>query len=198
MKAGGRIITIPWEVMQEEYERSQELKRTWPLPKTLGTIAWAFNKICEGSNPWSALYSFTYGWYNYAIHVRAELVCEPLTMPEQETEYTRQWAAFCAASVEFLCDRYDVVCPEWVHDPRYILAEPWDGSTGKYTGSVLQPRKETVPLPFLRRNIFCGNRIFQNKYELFELMMEAYAQGITDKREAMAYARAKEKSIHGG
>jgi hypothetical protein len=54
-----------------------------------------------------------------------------------------------------------------------------------------------TPAPFARRNIFCSNRLFQNKYEMFEWTMEARAKGMTDLGEIWRYARDKEISIHG-
>lgn len=59
---------------------------------------------------------------------------------------------------------------------------------------------ETTPEPFAQRNIFCGNRLFQNKYEMstWMEMEEARAKGITDPVERFRYARQKETAIHGG
>ena len=54
-----------------------------------------------------------------------------------------------------------------------------------------------TPPPFARRNIFCSNRLFQNKYEMYEWTQEARAKGITDPGEIWNYARDKEISIHG-
>src|SRR6266571_3525325 len=79
----------------------------------------AYTDICQGEDPWTALGNFTNAWYDYAKRIRPSLVSDPLVYPEHETAYTRRWAAFCAASVEFLCDRYSLPCPEWVHDSRY-------------------------------------------------------------------------------
>ncbi len=56
----------------------------------------------------------------------------------------------------------------------------------------------TTPTPFARRNIFCSNRLFQNKYEMYEWTQEARAKGITDPGEIWNYTRDKEISIHGG
>lgn len=55
-----------------------------------------------------------------------------------------------------------------------------------------------TPTPFTKRNIFCGNRLYQNKYEMSAWTQEARAKGITDPGEAWKYAREKEISIHGG
>src|SRR5207245_802943 len=73
--------------------------------------------------------NFKNAWYDYARDHRAALVSEPLKMPDQDSEHTRHWAAFCAASVEFLCDRYGLACPAWVFDPAYTVATPWHGDT---------------------------------------------------------------------
>ena len=100
---------------------------------------------------------------------------------------------------EFLCDRYEVPCPAWVHHPRYTLATPWYGDN-KSTSieEVRQHRIETAPTPFARRNIFCGNRLYQNKYEMSAWAQEARAKGIKDPAQIWQYARQKEISIHGG
>ena len=84
-------------------------------------MARAYQDICAGEDPWTALGNFANAWYDYAKDERFALVSEPLGKPGQDTEHTRHWAAFCAASVEFLCHCYNVPCPEWVHHPRYIL-----------------------------------------------------------------------------
>jgi hypothetical protein len=158
-------------------------------------MARAYSEICAGEDPWTALGNFTNAWYGYAKHIRADLVSEPLEKPERETDRTRRWAAFCAASVEFFCDRYGIPCPEWVHDACYILPHPWSGSDT--FPEITQHRVKTTQLPFAKRNIFCGSRLFQNKYEMYEWTQEARAKGITDPREIWRYARDKEISIHG-
>ena len=99
--------------------------------------------------------------------MRADLVSEPLTRPEQETEHTRRWAAFCAASVDFLCERYGIACPDWVHDPSYILETPW-WRTSQEDPSMREYLVKITPAPFAHRNIFYTNRLFQNKYEMYE------------------------------
>lgn len=91
----------------------------------LETMKWAYQQICAGEDPWTGLDSFSHAWFGYAKHRRANLVKEPLSRPEQKTEYTRRWGAFCAASVEYLCNLAHQPCPEWVYDPYYILETPW-------------------------------------------------------------------------
>ena len=94
------------------------------MPKTLHTMAQAYQQICAGEDPWTALGNFKNAWYDYARDNRAVLVSESLKKPYQDTEHMRHWAAFCGASVEFLCGCYGLACPAWVLDPTYTLATP--------------------------------------------------------------------------
>lgn len=182
-------------LMTQTYE---EWMRDSTVPsRPLETMRWAYQQICAGEDPWTGLGSFSHAWYGYAKNRREELVRDSLVRPEQETEYTHRWAAFCAASVEFLCECYQVPCPEWVHDPYYTLEAPWWKTTRVDSPAVREQLRKTAPAPFARRNIFCTNRLFQNKYEMVEWMQEAREQGITDPSEIRRYAREKEISIHG-
>lgn len=182
-----------FEIMARIY---QDKKQEPPiLPATIQTMKRAYAEICQGEDPWTALGNFTNAWYDYAKNIRPSLVSGPLVHPEQETDYTRRWAAFCAASVEFLCKSYGVPCPAWVDEPRYILSQPWSGSN--IFPDITPHNVKTTPLPFAKRNIFCGRGLFKNKYELFEWMLEAKHKGITDLREIHRYARQKEISVHG-
>ena len=165
----------------------------------LQTMSKAFSEICQGERPWTALGNFMNAWYGYAKDIRDELVSEPLTRPAKVTEHTHRWGAFYAASVEFLCERYAVPCPMWVHDPWYTLTEPWYGNERDITRpSVRQHRIQTTQPSFARRNVFHGSRLFQNKYEMSAWIQEAKALGITDPDEILRYAHTKEVSIHGG
>ena len=58
------------------------------MPQTLQTMARAYQQICAGEDPWTALGNFTNAWYDYAKGNRAALVSEPLGKPEQDREYT--------------------------------------------------------------------------------------------------------------
>lgn len=167
-------------------------------PRTLETMGWAYRQTCAGKDPWTGLGCFSHAWYGYARDNRAALVNEPLEKPEHETEHTRRWGAFSAASVEFLCERYNVPCPEWVYDPSYTLSEPWWRTLRADDPVIQESLRKKTPAPFARRNIFCGNRIFQNKYELFEWTREAMKKGMTDPNEIRAYVHEKEVSVHGG
>lgn len=183
-------------LIAETYEqlRKENIEASMPLE----TMKWAYQQTCAGKDPWTGLGCFSHAWYGYARDRRAELVSEPIERPEQETEHTRRWAAFSAASVEFLCERYHVPCPEWVHDPAYTLAEPWWRTLHEAGPKMQKSLRETTPAPFARRNIFCGNRIFQNKYELFEWTKEAMEMGLTTPGDISAYVHQKEVEIHGG
>ena len=134
----------------------------------LQTMALAYQEICQGERPWVALGNFMNDWFDYAKDRRDELVATPLTLPEALDNETFRWAVFCAASVEYLCKRYDVPCPSWVYDPIYTLPEPWFDAPMAHKPEVRAYLIEETPEPFTRRNIYCGNRMFANKYELAE------------------------------
>jgi hypothetical protein len=94
--------------------------------KAVQTMARAYQSICaQEEEPWIALGNFRNAWYGYAKDDRFALVSEPIMEPEHHTCHTHRWAAFCAASVEFLCQAYHVPCPQWVDDLRYVLPTPW-------------------------------------------------------------------------
>ncbi len=133
----------------------------------------------------------------YARHIRSDLVKEPLIRPEQETENTQRWGAFCAASVEYLCCLYHQSCPEWVHNPSYMLDTPWWYTQRADDPMIRENLRRMTPPPFARRNIFCSNRLYQNKYEMYDWIQEAIVKGITDVHEIQRYARQKEISLYG-
>ncbi|HEY3993986.1 MAG TPA: hypothetical protein VGM01_14055 [Ktedonobacteraceae bacterium] len=171
------------------------------MPTTYGTIQTmtrAYQQICTGEDPWIALGNFRNAWYGYAKDIRPERAKDPPGLPEPDTEHNRRWRAFRAASVEFLCDRYEVPCPEWVHNPDYALEKSWWHTRHSYSLSIKERLMRTTPAPFTKRNIFCGNRLFQNKYELAIWIQEARDQGMTDPGEIWRYVHEKEVSIHGG
>ena len=134
--------------------------------EALQTISISYREILTDEDPWIALGNFMNDFFGNYPDRRAELVCEPLQVPTYVTPEEHRWAVFCAATVEYLCQKYELVCPVWVHDPAYSLAEPW-----YYTMAVNKPHvrarlERETPEPFTRRNIYCGNRMFVNKYEL--------------------------------
>lgn len=122
-------------------------------------------EICRGEAPWSALGNFMNDWFENAKDRREQLIADPVILPASATIEIRQWAAFCAASAEWLSKKYHVPCPLWVHDPIYTLAEPW------FSYPQTQLREWLVqhtPEPFARGNVYCGDRMFDNKYEAAE------------------------------
>lgn len=135
----------------------------------LQTIAYAYQEICQGEEPWVALGNFMNAWFGYARDCRFQLVEEPPTLPSKATRVQQRWAAFIAASVEWLCERYQEPCPQWVHDPRYVLPELWWYGIGPGARSQRRWLIAHTPEPFTRRNIYCGNRMYENKYELDDL-----------------------------
>ena len=54
-----------------------------------------------------------------------------------------------------------------------------------------------TPAPFARRNVFCSNQLFQNKYEMSEWMQEARAKGMTNPGEIWNYAHQKKSAFMG-
>ena len=134
----------------------------------LQTMAFSYQEICQGERPWIALGNFMNDWFDYAKDRRAELVAEPISLSKSSDAESLRWAVFCSASVEYLCERYGVPCPTWVYDPVYSLPEPWFDSPGAHKPQVRERLIKQTPEPFTRRNIYCGNRMFANKYELVE------------------------------
>lgn len=131
----------------------------------LQTMSIAFQQICAGERDWTALGNFMNYWYAYAKDRREELIRDPLPAYDEQSLYQHRWAVFCAAAVEWFCDKYQVPCPEWVYDPKYMLTDPW----------FLNPRQsarswqlQMTPEEFRRRNVFCGDNCFDNKWEWAE------------------------------
>ena len=89
------------------------------------TMTLAYQEICQGEEPWVALGNFMNDWFDYAKDRRADLVADPIALPALPNSEQLRWASFCAASVEYLCEHYEVPCPSWVHHPVYRLPEPW-------------------------------------------------------------------------
>lgn len=144
----------------------------------LQTMAMAFQEICQGEAPWIALGNFMNDWFADAKNRRAQLVADPISLPALPRSELLRWAAFCAASVEWLCDTYGVSCPAWVEDPRYVLSEPWVDSPGAHKPHIRERLVQQTPEPFSRRNIYCGNRMFHNKYEFAEQQKRSAASVI--------------------
>lgn len=134
----------------------------------LQTMALTYKEICQGERPWVALGNFMNDWFDYAKDRRTQLVADPITLPASPDIDTLRWAAFCTASVEWLCERYGIPCPSWIQNSSYCLIEPWFDSPNSHKHELRQLLIQQTPEPFTRRNIYCGNRMFANKYEFVE------------------------------
>lgn len=131
----------------------------------LQTMRTTFQQICAGEREWTALGNFMNYWYSYAKDRREELVAEPLLPYDEHSLHQHRWAVFCAAAVEWFCKTYHVPCPEWVYEPRYTLSDPWFFDLRESAKPWLL---QTTPQEFQRRNIFCGDDCFANKWEWAE------------------------------
>jgi len=130
----------------------------------LQTMQRSYDEILLGEDPWLPLGNFMHQFFGCYADRRAELVQEPLHMPDHPLSSEDQhWAVFCAASVDYLCQMYHLVCPAWVD--TYTLHEPWYYTMGPDHPKVREKLRQTTPEEFTKRNIFCGNRTFLNKYE---------------------------------
>jgi hypothetical protein len=130
----------------------------------LQTMQMTYQQMVQGERPWTALGDFLNYWHAYAADRRSELVHDPLQEPVEVTPELHRWAAFCAASVEFLCQTDAIPCPQWIDDPTYILPESWFTGLGATKPHVQERLKQEAPEPFTRRNIYCSPRAFANKY----------------------------------
>ncbi len=150
------------------HEEAATLECTNPVRKhrvRLQTFRRSFEQICQGEDPWLPLGNFMHQFFGYYKHLRPELVCEPIEVPVDCSPEQFQWAVFCAASVEHLCKKYEIPCPAWALQPLYILEQPWYYDINADLPEVQEDLRQTTPEEFSRRNIFCGNRVFNNKYE---------------------------------
>jgi len=150
------------------------------------TMALTYQAICQGERPWVALGNFMNEWFDYAKDHRARLIADPLILPDAPGIDALRWAAFCAASVEWLCGRYGIACPSWVHDSVYCLPEPWFDSPGAHKPQVRARLLHQTPEPFSRRNVYCGNRMFANKYEFAEHYQRRHAPATTTATSALS------------
>ena len=132
----------------------------------LQTMALSYQEIRAGERPWTALGNFMNDFFGNFPESRADLVAEPILLPMEPTAEQLRWATFCAAAVEHLCDEYQLACPAWTQQADYTLAEPWFSSeAAQRVPRIAERYRQTTPEAFARRNIYCGNRVFQNKYE---------------------------------
>ena len=127
------------------------------------TMKLSFEQICQRERIWTALGNFMNDWYAYHVDERERLIIDPL--PETYPQEFHRWAVFCAASVVWFCNKYGVACPDWANSPKYALPEPWflDHPERMHLRLIA-----TTPREFSERNIYCGGRVYANKWEAGE------------------------------
>jgi hypothetical protein len=132
------------------------------------TIQKTYQDIKNGDDPWVAIGDFSHDWYgNYPEPAqRMALVAEPIAIPAAASVELRQWAAFCAASVEYLCQEAAIAIPSWIHNSSYTLSieEAFYTSPLAYKQRVRERLEQEAPEAFRKRNVFCSERIYANKY----------------------------------
>ena len=132
------------------------------------TIKQVYQDIKNGDDPWVAIGDFSHDWYgNYPETAqRIALVSEPIVVPSVASIELRQWAAFCAASVEYLCQEAAIAAPSWIHNSSYTLSleEAFYTSSLAYKQRVRERLEQEAPEAFRKRNVFCSERIYANKY----------------------------------
>ena len=129
------------------------------------TIAETFDRIiAQPEFPWVAIGDFLDEWRRSEREDRLALVegaiasRDTTTQPAattDETLFLQRWAAFCAATVEWLCWQSQLPWPSWTDREEYHLQAPWF----LYPGDLLRPwQLVSTPAPFKMRNIFGGDR----------------------------------------
>ena len=120
------------------------------------TMAETFERILQKpSQPWVALGDFLDDWRRSAHEDRLDLVRAPIADAGATLEL-QQWAAFCAATVEWLCWQDELPFPAWTSKREYHLSKPWF----LYPGDLLKPwQLATTPTPFRMRKIFGGDHM---------------------------------------
>jgi hypothetical protein len=131
----------------------------------LQSFARVYAQIRAGEGPWIALGNMMHQFFGVYKHRRAEFFADPLDVPEDASPELLRWAVFCAASVEYLSRIYELSCPAWALDARWSLDDPWFMGIGADLPRVQEKLRLTTPEEFTRRNIFCGERVYWNKYE---------------------------------
>jgi len=145
--------------------RNEHQEKVRPLRVRLQTFRRSYAAILKGEDPWYPLGIFMHQFFGTYKHLRVQLVYDPIKVPEHPSPEQFQWAVFCAASVDYLCKKYDLECPAWALSSRYTLDEPWYYDINADRPEVQEGLHQTTPEEFARRNIFCGDRVYRNKYE---------------------------------
>ena len=122
----------------------------------------------DAEYPWLPLGNFMNDFFRNFADQREMLVREPIQEPEHPTAEQHQWAVYCAAAVEFLCEKYGLATPTWVNDERYApLEEPWFMVPDEELSRPLvrEYLERSTPISFAKRNIYNGDRDFLDKRE---------------------------------
>lgn len=152
-------------IMQQEAITFKCLEMEHEDRARLQTFKRSFEQILRGDDPWLPLGNFMHQFFGYYKHLRSELVNEAIEVAEDCAPELFQWAVFCAASVEYLCQKYEIPCPMWALNSRYMLEQPWYYDVNADLPEVQEELRQITPGAFTKRNIFCGDRTYRNKYE---------------------------------
>src|SRR5258708_1076858 len=82
----------------------------------LQTVRRSYAQILAGDEPWYPLGNFMHQFFGAYKHFRADLVHDAIEVPEELSVDQWRWAVFCAASVDYLCQKYDLPVPAWSLD----------------------------------------------------------------------------------
>ena len=143
------------------------------------TMRQAYQDIREGEEPWVAIGDFSHDWHRaISTSQRLLLVAEPFEVSSEASQEQRQWAAFCAASVEYLCEQAGVTAPSWIENPIYTLHDEDTFFTSPAASSKPRVRERLIqeaPQAFRRRNVYCSARVYANKYDAAPLHVKQSA-----------------------
>jgi hypothetical protein len=121
-------------------------------PSTLAQ-AWA-DALVRAESAFIVLGDFLDDWRREAEpDARWRLVRDPL--PDATDPERHRWAAFLAATVEYLTVRDGVPTPAWVFDERWVLPTPW--FLLPQQGPLWAWQLVATPPPWKRRRIFGGD-----------------------------------------
>src|SRR5262249_9083362 len=153
---------VQWQKLAFYEQHKKDALMTADLK--IQTLAMAYNELASGKEDFRvAIGNFMNAFFLYCVANRQSLIDDPLQIPEHPTEEQRGWAAFCAAAVEYLAERYDLQCPAWTHDPAYNMPEPWY-VVPNASQSMREDFQKTVPTAFRKHNVFCSDHVFSNPH----------------------------------
>jgi hypothetical protein len=149
--------------MTQEIVKSGVWEQELRVP--LHTFARVYARLLAGEDVWLPLGNMMHQFFGMYRERRAELVADPIGVPEDVSAEHWRWAVFCAASVDYLCRISGLPCPLWAQEERYQLADPWFLGIGSHLPARQERLRQITPTEFARRNVFCGDRVYWNKYE---------------------------------